>query len=208
MWNRTSPGFKFHPRLNLWKDGKNNVFNPYTLEATSYNWWIYLKKIKGKLVFNTYPYSKTKQRHQNHMHKLLKELNIKIDVKVSTRQSLHNFSNSALYAKYENLFRLELFGPRKKRYNEEDHKKDIEEVKKSIKVLRSIGCKMSRQDMKQLKQNIIEHDLERKVEARKERLRVKELKAKLMPDLMSTSPLNFFSKEMSSLEPITLTKGK
>lgn len=83
-----STGFKFKPRLNTWQDGKNNTFNPETFFARSYSHWAYVRKIKGKIVFNEYYYSQQTARHQTNMRELLKALGFKIDVFVNTPESL------------------------------------------------------------------------------------------------------------------------
>lgn len=69
------------------------TFNPLTLEALSYRWWVFVKKIDGLTVFNNYRYSVTTARHQRKIRNLLKELKIKIDLKVTTKLSLANYCN-------------------------------------------------------------------------------------------------------------------
>lgn len=54
----------FYPRLNTWK-AANVSLNPHTLEARSYDWWIFCKRINGQLVFNDYRYSNTTSKHQH-----------------------------------------------------------------------------------------------------------------------------------------------
>jgi hypothetical protein len=110
MYGAMSPGFKYRPRLKVWQDGKNNYFDPDAFEAVSYNWWTYVRKIKGKVVFNTYPYSNTTQNHQSEMRKLLKHLRIKIHVFVSMRESLGSFHSEALEGLYRALFTVEIEG--------------------------------------------------------------------------------------------------
>jgi len=77
-------GLKWRPRLKHYKNSTGtNTFNPETLEAWSYGWWCYLKKIEGSLVYNRARYSNTTSRHQRELRSLLQELNIKIDLSVN-----------------------------------------------------------------------------------------------------------------------------
>lgn len=204
---KLSTGFKYKPRLGVWQDGKNNVFDPETFEAKSYRWWTYLCKIRGKVVFNAYPYSTTTQRHQKNMRDLLKHLKIKIDVEVSNRESLHQFSHSIIPL-YESLLDLELFGHRKRRLNAKELNKDIQNLKQKIKILRKLGCKMSRKDIKTLRERLIAQDESRKAHAKKEREELKAKKQALKGQLESTDAVNFFSRELESTEPITFSLGE
>lgn len=53
-----------------WKSKKgvyeaaNVFFNRDTTEAYSYNWWLFVARINGKVVFNDYSYSPTTRKHQ------------------------------------------------------------------------------------------------------------------------------------------------
>ena len=62
-----------------------------TLEARSYQWWAFVKKIQGKVVFNNYRYSATTAKHQRQMRILLDHLNIKIDMVVTLPKGLQDF---------------------------------------------------------------------------------------------------------------------
>lgn len=95
---------KFKPRLKVYQSSsRNNTFNPETFEAHSYQWWLYVTKIKGVVVFNDYNYSSTTNKHQSEMRSLLKELGVKSMVMVYQRESLssglfldHDYNNLAL----------------------------------------------------------------------------------------------------------------
>lgn len=95
---------KFKPRLKVYQSSsRNNTFNPETFEAHSYNWWLYVCKVKGVVVFNDYNYSSTTKKHQSEMRSLLKELGHKIGMVVYQRESLssglfldHDYNNLAL----------------------------------------------------------------------------------------------------------------
>lgn len=70
---------KYFKRSNMYK-ASNVTVNAETLEARSYEWWIFVKRIKGKLVFNDYGYSNTTRRHQWKVRRLLKDtMHVNID---------------------------------------------------------------------------------------------------------------------------------
>lgn len=58
------------------------------MEATSYDWWLFLKVINGKLVFNDHPYSISTQRHQSKVLDVLRDKSINPDVVINLRTSL------------------------------------------------------------------------------------------------------------------------
>lgn len=78
---------KYFPRLKQYK-AANVTFNPNTLEAHSYAWWCFVKRINGQIVFNEHKYSPTTSRHQSKVKALLAELNINIDQYVDVREGL------------------------------------------------------------------------------------------------------------------------
>src|SRR5277367_2567847 len=104
-------------RLKVFK-ASNNYFDPSTIEAYSYDWWQYVKVIKGKLVFNNYNYSMSTNRHQSDMARLLGQLGLEIDLTVYTHAGLQTdaWKDEALTAAYDKLLNLQLFGSRKKYY--------------------------------------------------------------------------------------------
>lgn len=80
----------------------NVRFSPETEEATSYDWWTFVRRIDGSLVFNEYPYSPTTMRHQAKVRSLLQDLGLSVDITVSFRDSLSGFSSlEELAARHE-----------------------------------------------------------------------------------------------------------
>lgn len=69
----------------------NNELDLNNMTATSYEWWTYFKVIRGKKVFNEYPYSVSTKKHQREVLVKLEELGIHIDHKVYTKRSLSAF---------------------------------------------------------------------------------------------------------------------
>lgn len=78
---------KYFKRLKLYK-ANNVTFDPETMIADSYDWWHFVERINGQIVFNAYFYSPSTSKHQSKVRSLLNELNIKIDVVVKTRAGL------------------------------------------------------------------------------------------------------------------------
>ena len=83
--------FTYQPRKNRYSKA-NCYLDMDTLEARSYAWWAFVKKIQGKLVFNSYQYSVTTSKHQRQLRILLDHLNIKIDMIVNVRTGLQNIN--------------------------------------------------------------------------------------------------------------------
>ena len=134
---------KFKPRLKIWQNtSRNNIFDPSTFQATSYKWWVYIKKVKGQVVFNDYKYSVTTNKHQSEMKRFLKtELKIKSIVYVDQRESLSDgifldsFYGTLALAEY----RLKL--PNRRAAFYEDQKSIVENCKKQIAILKKLGAK-------------------------------------------------------------------
>jgi hypothetical protein len=100
MYGHVSDGaMKHYVRLNMYK-ASNVTFDPSKIAATSYGWWEFVKVIRGKVVFNNYPYSRSTQGHQMKVRALMRKLRIKVDVVVSFPESLKNFKTIAEAKKY------------------------------------------------------------------------------------------------------------
>lgn len=90
--NGPSNYLKYKKRDKIYTNSTRTcTFNPLTTEARSYRWWVFVTKIDGLTVFNNYPYSVTTARHQRKIRNLLKELKIKIDLEVTTKDSLSDY---------------------------------------------------------------------------------------------------------------------
>jgi hypothetical protein len=81
-------------------EASNCVFNVDMEEARSYRWWIFVKRINGKLVFNNYRYSPSTGGHQRKVRQLLDKLQLKIDAFIEAPQGLQEPSSAVRY--YEN----------------------------------------------------------------------------------------------------------
>jgi hypothetical protein len=134
----------WRPRLGVFKGCNSKaIFYPETMQATSYGHWVFVKPIKGKLVFNWYTYSPTTTGHQYAVSRLLKELGIKVDVEVYMHESLDRFEGCALEPVYREICELEasLANPRVPERCKRSHKKRIKSLQKQIVTLKKLGAK-------------------------------------------------------------------
>lgn len=213
--DKSSPGFKYRPRLKVWTDGTNNEFNPEAFEATSYRWWVYVCKIKGRVVFNNYPYSNSTCGHQSAMRALLKRLKVRDVVQVSMRESLGHFRDKALPALYRDLFEIEARGrtARKARvWSETQNRffasraKAVAAIKEQIKVCRSLGAECSREAIKSIKVDVETSNAERLASNREKSRNLASQRKALKPQVSDTSAvdLSFFNTE--SVQAIDLNQ--
>ena len=137
---------------------KNNCFNPETCEAHSYNWWKYVSKIKGKIVFNNHNYSMTTNKHQSEMRRLLDQLGIKVFLYVDMHDSLTSFESKALISMYKKLFNLELKLTKGKKDLQKTRLNEIKNIKLDIKKARSLGAKLSKSEIKELKDIVLKNE--------------------------------------------------
>lgn len=73
----------------------NVTLNAETLEARSYDWWVFAKFINGKLVFNNYGYSNTTRRHQSKVLNLIvNKLLVKIDYFIEAPKGLQRLESA------------------------------------------------------------------------------------------------------------------
>ena len=77
--------------------GSNVTFNPVTCEARSYDWWIFVSKINGLVVFNNYSYSSTTCRHQSKVRSLLSDLGVNVDVTIEAPEGLQRLNLAERY---------------------------------------------------------------------------------------------------------------
>lgn len=90
-----STGMVYRKRAGIFKNSTGTVsFDPKAMEAYSYEWWLFVAKIKGKVVFNSYSYSPTTSGHQSAVRRLLESLGIKIDLEIQARQGLQDLESA------------------------------------------------------------------------------------------------------------------
>ncbi len=99
---------KYYTKLKVWKGNYNPhkrihnvVFNPMDTTAYSYGWWRFLERINGKLVFNSYSYSNSTNRHQSKVLNLLSHLGLNIDLYIEAPNGLQSLSSAIEHYNHE-----------------------------------------------------------------------------------------------------------
>lgn len=196
---------KFRPRLELYTNyNKSNTFDPKTMQAYSYTWWLYVDVIKGKVVFNDYTYSPTTSGHQSEMRYLLSELGINIDLVVEIHGGLQDFKNGALKPLYKTIFQLEIEMNRKgsNKKKNESRLKTIESIKNQIKEVRKLGAVFSKKDQKRLKDFLLKEEEERLERMKNQRQKVKEVSMESKEKLNNLDDIDFLETEMNDLNDL------
>jgi hypothetical protein len=80
---------KYYTKLKVWK-ASNFSYDPHREIAISYNWWHFVNRINGLLVFNNYAYSTTTRMHQHKMRRLLAQLGSTIDLEIECPSGLQD----------------------------------------------------------------------------------------------------------------------
>lgn len=141
---------KYYSRLKVYK-ARNVKFDPGNMIATSYQWWEFVKRINGKIVFNDYRYSPSTGRHQSKVGRVLSDLGVKVDLYIESPQGLQNLIGARNY-------NLELLG--KALYNQcEDSAKYRLEVVTFLNEVLNID--LTDQDIEDAIDNAALNDLER-----------------------------------------------
>lgn len=117
------------------------------VRATSYDWWNFVNKIDGKVIFNGYSYSNSTSGHQWKVRSLLENLGIKVDLYVIMEQSLteNNFKEYALYSCYNRYFDLleKIYTKGSKKAKNEERREKLKLLKEKIATLKELGCTYS-----------------------------------------------------------------
>lgn len=93
---------KYFKRSNMYK-ASNVSFDPTTMQAHSYNWWLFVDKIDGKVVFNSYGYSHSTRKHQSKVRALLRSLNINIDLEIKAPSGLDDLNDAIDFYRQSNI---------------------------------------------------------------------------------------------------------
>lgn len=201
---------EFRPRLNIFKSSTGkNTFDIFELEATSYNWWIYLKVINGCLVFNNYNYSKTTNGHQGECRYLLDQLGIEPDLIVYQSGCLSHGLNESLVDDYKSLY-LEEYRLTKKGLRKDTRSRlesSIESTLEHIARIESLGFTVTKNDKASLKQSVIEREESRLEKQREESKKRRELINSVREELEDISSPELLTKlpEVDDISAIDLT---
>jgi len=167
---------KYYTRLNTFKSRSGKVeFNPVTMIGTSYRHWTFVKKVNGKLLFNNSSYSMTTNRHQSQMRTLLNELGLKYTViYMDSHKDLYEISKETTLSKHRSIAALEIVtnatkGARLKSYAHRSRIHTISSLKKEIVVLESLGFKVSKKDVNQLRKTMFTNEVERVKKVKQEK---------------------------------------
>lgn len=129
---------KLNKRANIYK-ASNVTFNAETHEAVSYDWWTFVKRINGQLVFNNHSYSNSTIKHQNKVRSLLRDLGLEIDLVVNARCGLQSsdWTKQALESIESNINEVssKLQAPRRKKALDQERLERLNELNKEKQVL-------------------------------------------------------------------------
>lgn len=129
---------KYFKKLHVFK-ASNVSFNPESLKAYSYDWWLFVSLIKGKLVFNDFGYSSSTRKHQNKVASLLSALGLKIDLEIEAPGGLQSLDEAISY--YEGIIKvlsMAIANPRSKQKTNESRVLRIKECQKKIQQIKEL----------------------------------------------------------------------
>ena len=131
---------KYYKRLNVYKNSNGTCkLDMNNFVATSYNWWEFVKKINGRVVYNYYPYSNSTSRHQRDVLNLLFSLGISVDIKICSPRGLQNLEPAI--NNYKNViiaFQKEIDNPRSHIQTNFIRAEKIKQVKKELKIVQEL----------------------------------------------------------------------
>lgn len=198
MYGSQTEKIKWFPRLGIYKNSTGNVtFNPTTMEAYSYNWWQFVRKIGKTVIFNDYYYSSSTNAHQWCVKSVLKEKKIRY-ITVSIRDSLHKLNDDTVKGLYQDMFKTELqLGRMRSKWRKNKAKKSIKSHQKMIDAMHKLGYKLTKVEIAQCKKWAIESDTKARSSQRRHKTArpTEEQKAQLA-DL---SPVDFKMNELNDL---------
>ena len=87
---------RFYKTLNKFK-ASNVELDINDLTATSYGWWLFVKRINGLVVFNSYNYSSSTGQHQRKIKGVLRQLGIDVDIDIRAPKGLQNLHSALTY---------------------------------------------------------------------------------------------------------------
>jgi hypothetical protein len=169
MWGTTSYSLAYRPKLGFYQDNpKNCKFDIEKMEAWSYGWWLFVARIKGKIVFNDYNYSTQTNAHQSQVKRVLFEHNIEIDMVVDAERGLQDL-NGSIKERYHRYFETMILVNRKgtKKARNAERLKEMERLLDQIKDLRYLGGKFSNKEKARMKREYLEREDRRVRELRK-----------------------------------------
>ncbi len=131
---------KFNKRAKIYSNSTgSNTFNPNTFEAHSYKWWLYVKKIGNKIIFNNYFYSSSTSKQQSEMRNLLSELGHSEIEYIEAPDGLDNLNGSIeLYKNRIDELKKLISSPRTRKTTNEGRQHLINNYKNRIELVQSL----------------------------------------------------------------------
>lgn len=87
---------KYQPRKKQFK-ASNVYFDVEKCQAYSYEWWRFVDRIGGLVVFNDYSYSISTNKHQQKVRRVLEELGLQVDVTIRAPKGLQQIEAALDY---------------------------------------------------------------------------------------------------------------
>jgi hypothetical protein len=145
---------KYYSRLKLYK-ASNVYFNPETCQAYSYNWWRFVDRIKGKVVFNGYTYSSSTSKHQSKVRSVLASKGIKIDFYIEAPRGLQDLDAALAYT-YRQYFeaKAKLLNPKRLKKLDAEKKRDVLYYKERIKEIKYLGGRIDLERIKSIAETV------------------------------------------------------
>jgi len=129
---------KYFSKLKLYK-ASNVSFNPATCRAYSYDWWRFVDKINGLVIFNDYNYSPSTNKHQWKIRSVLRDLGIKIDLEIEAPKGLQSPESAIAYHTMEvTRLKNEIAKPRSHKAKNVQRQAKITELNQKIDVVNKL----------------------------------------------------------------------
>lgn len=87
---------RYYPRLKLYK-ARNVTLDPMSMRAYSYQWWRFVDRIDGLIIFNWYRYSNSTSGHQAKVSRQLRELGVTSRISIEAPEGLQNLGSAIAY---------------------------------------------------------------------------------------------------------------
>jgi len=141
-------------RAQVYKSN-NCYFDPKEMVATSYNWWHFIRRVGGLVVYNNHNYSNTTRTHQGNVLHVMSQLGINVDLTVDTGASLRDpeavkFGIKNLCFEIAELMVMQKYG----RLSRASEIASCEEKIESLLTLQTLDLKYYRVSKKDIKQFI------------------------------------------------------
>lgn len=122
---------KYYSRLKMYK-ASNVTFDPIKEEARSYDWWIFVKRINGHLVFNNYWYSYSTLKHQRKVRKIVGYSTVDIEAP----RGLQDLDSAVAYYKDEIATLVKLINkPRTNRLKNFERMQELDQLREKVKFI-------------------------------------------------------------------------